>query len=924
MRKPPRLEERLGAQRAAHERTRTRVAQIRSKTLVTSALRTQPPPVHVQSNVSYDTSSQNVAATSGPEDVAPSPSKRSQSVFAGTAGLTFCDRVNSKLPHGPQPWTLRLTNLVLRAATEGGTFLCLVWPARLDSIVPVHALATLERSMAKDLMGIRTVLFPGHHASRSALNAWLVNRKQLAGLYRALWTRTDKGSRPLSVRESKSTRAVLAALNAIEIENPDLLDPALGETIPTFIFDNDAKTWRAPVATPLERTLRKVPNPKYRADLRASIGMEWSDPSHAPHALMVAHNSARKDHWKAALRHSGAFAPVKPELFLYDATSAADQSNFRAVKRIPEYLKLAREAGYSETGAAIVTDDPRTFFALRARMGELCIAFDAHIFPAEADQTLLSSQALPPNWTPSQKTNCSFSVAVVDREASSIAMTFYRLAPETSGDAVQGHEQLLNACRYILRLSNLPAGYRDLTAATADGEFDEYSSNRNAWATVEQALRVSLAAGCYGSKMPEVEKAIAKARTLVDNWADATPMALKLQAVVKKHAVESRDGLVAVLPNQRYIMLAHRYLARSLGEQWATAEPRIEWQTLSTVAKNLSSGKRGRHFVFVGVNRNVLRILLSHPDVPHGTSILISYRQAESTLTTLRGMKELAELKAYRGRIGLLIQELERRLAEVPNPLKIERLGELSLTFSFDETAGVDPTTEQSYYRFDLDGGGRAYRSGWVFKYEPDEDPVFRRTPASQIEAGDFIFDMSDSLRGKVEAALQINTGGMNSTVYPERALLRLYHQDVQRRCASLFTATKRAALARQIHTKMIELDAHAKDCRLERVAYWLDLKEDETKPHASKDAKFFKLFCRALSFDDDDALKYWNFVKNARRFNQNLGRALAAQYAEIIFQPESATTYRRIPAELVQQLQQEALHCVFRVERVEAPTSKE
>lgn len=69
---------------------------------------------------------------------------------------------------------------------------------------------------------------------------------------------------------------------------------------------------------------------------------------------------------------------------------------------------------------------------------------------------------------------------------------------------------------------------------------------------------------------------------------------------------------------------------------------------------DLSSDKHGRHFAFVGVNRNVLRILLSHPDVdvPHGTTIRISYRQVESTLTTLRGMKELAGRKDYRGGSG--------------------------------------------------------------------------------------------------------------------------------------------------------------------------------------------------------------------------------------------------------------------------------
>lgn len=921
MRKPPRLEERQEAQRAARERTRTRIAEIRTQAPVTKARRPPPQRVEAQSP-ELNTMPAPSAAQLTECDAKPVPPQRVHSVRAGAAGLSFFDRIDSKTRLAPQPWTLCLTELALEAATQGSVVLSLVWPVRLDSIVPLHAFASLERTMAKELPGLRTLLYPGNHASRSGLNAWLVCRRQLAGLFRSLWITDEGGVRPVSAQESKSMRAVLAALNAIEIESPDVLDPALGEVIPTFIFDPESKAWHATIANPLERTLRKVHNQQYRTDLRTKIGAEWANVALAPGALLIVHNTARKDQWKSALQNR-AIAKEPPELFLCDATSVADLSNFRAIRRIPEFLKLARDGRHAQTGSLIVTDDPKIFFQLRARLGELHLPFDVRVLAAEADDTLLSSHALPANWAPGQKSNALINVAVVDRDACAVATTFYRLAPETPGELPPGHEHLLEASRYLLRLSNLPAGYRDLTAATAEGELDEYSSNRNAWATVEQAIRVSLAAGCYGSKMPDVEKAIGKARKLIDAWAEGTPMALKLQAAIKKHAIDSRDGLVVVLPTQRYISLAHRFLARTLGDQWPQAEPRIEWHTLSTVAKDLSAASGRRHFVFVGVNRNVLRILLSHPDLPHGTSIFISYRQAQSTLTTLCGMKTLPELKAYRGRIGLLIQELERRLAEVPNLQSAERLGELSLTFNFDERGEVDPATEQSYYRFDLDGGGRAYRSGWVFKYEADEDPVFKRTPASQIEVGDFIFDMSERLRGKVEAALQINQDGMNSTVYPERVLLRLYHQDVQRRSAALFSATTRAALGREIHAKMVALDASAKECRLERVAYWLDLNDEDTRPHASKDAKFFKLFCRALAFSDEDALKNWNFVKNARRFNQNLGRTLAAQYAEIIFQPESATAYRHIPADLVQHLQQEALHCVFRVERVEPPAAK-
>jgi len=701
-----------------------------------------------------------------------------------------------------------------------------------------------------------------------------------------------------------------------------LTNPALGEFIPTFMFDPQVKAWRAAIAHPLERTLRKVPNPKYRSDLRAAIGQAWVEAATAPGALLIVHNTATKNQWKAALQQITR-AKAAPELFLYDATSAADQSNFRAVRRIPEFLKSAREGDSSKTGALILTDDPKIFFTLRARLTEQHVPFDVEVLVAEADQPLLATDPLPQAWAASQKGNVLINVAVIDRDACSVATRFARLTPEASGDPPPGHEALLEACRYLLRLSNLPAGYRDLTAATAEGELDEYSSNRHAWATIEQAIRASLAAGAYGSKIQEVEKAIIKGRALVDDWSDATPMALKLKAAVTKFALDSHDGLVAVLPNQRYIKLAHRFLARSFGEHWMQAEPRVEWHTLATIAKNLGTVRDRRHFVFLGLNRNVLRILLSHPDLPHGTSLFLSYRHAQSALITLTGMKALLELKPYRARIGLLIQQLERRLSEVPSIQSIERLGELSLTFSFEEKGGIDGATEQSYYRFELDGGHRAYRSGWVYKYEPDDDPIFKRTAASQIQAGDFIFDMSERLRGQVEAALQVNQDGNNSTIYPERVFLRLYHQDVQRRTAALFKSTKRTAHAREIHKKMTELDAAAKECREERIVYWLDLKDNENTPHASKDPLFFKLFCRALEFSDEEALRAWNFVKNARRFNQNLGRVLAAQYAEIIFQPESATTYRHIPPDLVRHLQQEALQCVFCVERVEPPVSK-
>ena len=120
----------------------------------------------------------------------------------------------------------------------------------------------------------------------------------------------------------------------------------------------------------------------------------------------------------------------------------------------------------------------------------------------------------------------------------------------------------------------------------------------------------------------------------------------------------------------------------------------------------------------------------------------------------------------------------------------------------------------------------------------------------------------------------------------------------------------------------MQELDAAAVDCRPERIQYWLALDEGDSRPHAAKDSKFFKIFCRALQIDDSSADQHWMFIRNARAVSQHLGRELAARYSEVIFTPESAMIYRKVPVGTIEQLQQLALSCVDRVVGVTAPAA--
>lgn len=424
----------------------------------------------------------------------------------------------------------------------------------------------------------------------------------------------------------------------------------------------------------------------------------------APCALMVMHHTAKKESWRISLDAQALKGQGHPEVLLLDATTAARRTNYAAVKRIPDFLSFTRENGYSDTGSVIVTDDPKTFFILRTQLSNSMGTLSTKVWAAESDQALLSAHPVAADWQPAQLSNSNFSVSIVDRDASQLALTFQRLSAAAGNEESPAYQALLEACMYILRMSNMPAGYTDLTAASGEVGEGDYGSQQNAWTPVQLKLAAALDSGALNQVRDPVVKAIARSEKLLDDWSDATPMASRMLAEVRKHAVDSRHGISLVLPSNRYILLAHRFLQRKLGTDWATAEGRIDWHTLSAVGKTLTGDRKGKHFTFVGINPDVLRILVTHPEVPHGTAVLVAYRQAESTLMTLTSMKEVEAFKPYRGRIGLLAQELERRLADVPNPLVISKLRELPLTFKFDGNSHSGQSSEQAYYKFELEG----------------------------------------------------------------------------------------------------------------------------------------------------------------------------------------------------------------------------
>jgi hypothetical protein len=219
----------------------------------------------------------------------------------GVSKLTYCARASGDSV-APQPWATDLANALLAGAETGEVTLFLTWPAKLTALPLLHALANMERVFAKDLRGMRTLLFPGTHACRTPLHSVLADRKALSDLYRSMWTSQASGTLQLvSSTSSTAFSAALRALNDVRAYNAEVPNPSLGELVPVFVFDPAQRTWATTAANPLERTLSKVERLANRRDVREKVGAEWASPDRAPGALMVLHNSAKKEGWRVAL-----------------------------------------------------------------------------------------------------------------------------------------------------------------------------------------------------------------------------------------------------------------------------------------------------------------------------------------------------------------------------------------------------------------------------------------------------------------------------------------------------------------------------------------------------------------------------------------------------------------------------------------------
>jgi hypothetical protein len=380
----------------------------------------------------------------GTTETAQLPARATESCAAPTAAATpeaptfiaprLLDHQAGDLQAHLQPWSTDLAKALLARALDNGLSLRLLWPLEVDDLVVLHAVASLSRVFEKDLQGLRTLYYPGSNTTRLALDDVSIDRKQLQSLCHSLWEDIETLKDIRAKRRSASFEAVLTACNFIEVYQSGERSPQLRELIPTFIYDPKTKSWQSTKIQPLERVLRTVSKLRRREILREQIGTEWTELRLAPGALFVLPRRLKRKDQKLALAQGRRAPNVCPDVLLFDATTRSLNADQNAVRRIPEFLKIAYDVIGRQVGGLIVTDDPVMYFVLRHQLANHNIHTDASVLAAESDEphALIAREPMAPDWRPKSRSAVNFSVSILDRDAATLARRLGRIALRSS------------------------------------------------------------------------------------------------------------------------------------------------------------------------------------------------------------------------------------------------------------------------------------------------------------------------------------------------------------------------------------------------------------------------------------------------------------------------------------------------------------
>lgn len=859
----------------------------------------------------------------------------------GKADVPVFDRGAPDITLYPEPWLARAVQGALLAAANQEIRLQLVWPGTIASVPLVHALATLERWPIGDKRGLRALVFPTKRTSFAGLSKFLLGREKLLEWSHTYFTLVQLPgvTAPLPGRDNPNKDMLLQAVKSAWNQDHELPSPCIGEVLPHFDWDIDLSSWGTYASKYLSRTRRSLQRAYKIALWKEGDRIDkLGDPAVSPDALFGVSHLATAKQRRAAISSAAVTGEYQPELVLFDLTKSIRWTTERnLIRLVPEVIEAINTSWKKRVGFLLITDDPKTYFVLRSQLadkkqGVASRNVISDPIVATGSDYGLSNTRRPLDWSPATVSNKHFVADVLDQEMAEAATRLW-----TIGQALvleSNPQRLLrSASTFLLRLANLPGGYRDYVAWMEASAFADSIRAELTWNGHVARLASALDRGEFGDKAEGVRKATQRATKLVESYNDQTPLARRIAKLIAACLTKPKFRLAIFFRSNTDVAVAKAFLNRNpdfpVGADFSAVEGRVDFLIHKELGQVLEASVVPTRFVFVGLPDETLKELLTSEKVPADSIVFVDWRRANSVLIGLRALKSVDVFKAYRGRISEFGDELERRLKEVPQAIDIEKIDAIRVPRLSLSAAAADASRRDEgpggAYKLELEDRSRIIAGQRMYVYDPDELKPFQFKDIEEIKQGDSVFVMSDELKDMFEVAL-IGAGHGIPRGSNFGQMLRNYHRDVLANSKRIFAGESGATLARSIQRRMKEISPELPQCSASRIRYWIDVEgsadtqAEDLKPHSTWSKEDFETFARALEVPENLIAIYWLMVAKQRTALQQAGRELADRYARVLFREDEAAIHFRLNRETMLRLQDEAVRNTYRVLRVIPP----
>lgn len=837
---------------------------------------------------------------------------------------------NEDAAHVPSAALERVVNLYLESAETGSAHLILMWPGAIRTIPLVHTFATMEHWAYGNKKGLRGCYFPAKNNTFYGLNHIYIDQTRILHWAKELMEPAgEQNSRVIVPLREKD--AVF-----FRIGNTTELRPCVNEIIPHFEKLVPAQSWEHYGDGLIEHVIAKLKRRNQKQALRSNLET-LGDPKSAPDALFAIGYRLNKKEIRdtlISLKKIGL-----PKVFVVDATRPIRMKieNWRGkVNGFIEAFLDAFKTG-KRPGLLIITDDPGIGWQLRdvvdqknkktATAEPLQLRF-APIVCFRNDEGLRGVEEPEPEAPVPRK----FFALIRDSEASKVIGRINRISQNLSLD-IESLRPLKAAANYLHKLSALPSSVAILNKWLDERQADIRFRDQFSWASYRGNLIQFIGSGSAGQQKGELEKTLELADRVVRAYFNGTTIAQTMFTKVAA-AANSPKHISVVFTKPMLRTLAERFLSEAEydhGKRFEDFRERVRLLLTSQLQDELETEWTSR-FVFIGVDDEVLRLMLSDNRIPAESTILLTYRAAIYMRSMLKHIYAIDEFRRFKPRIENILHQLAQQLnAEERSVMLNEDFVLPSLNFNEASISKEPDIADANAWHIELDDGQLLARgeASLVYIYDPANEESgqmgFRQVEAGSLKKGDRLFVMSEDLRELVEDILKRADIPIRHDLQFETNL-RQYHELVMRKLAERFPLPTQKAQVEAIREYILQHHAEITDLPVS-IGRWISLGEtpnksfDELRPQAPRKQEHFKAFAEALGFEETQIVWYWLTAIESIRVNRRIdGRYISDIYSKVLLGSESVIVHAGLSRKATVELYEKARDNVYVVEEIHPP----